>query len=146
MYQRILIPIDGSATSQRALQEVIELGVDRIKVRLIYVVEEVYPQDLEAYEVIDSCALKEALHNTGVRTLTKGLKKLQGSGISAETALLNAPSGTIDDVINEDALNWKADLIIIGTHGRSGLSRLLLGSVAEDVLRKAPVPVLLVRA
>ena len=48
-------------------------------------------------------------------------------------------------MIDGEAVNWKADLIVIGTHGRSGLSRLLLGSVAEEVVRGASVPVLLVR-
>ena len=49
-------------------------------------------------------------------------------------------------MIESAAKNWKADLIVIGTHGRSGLNRLLLGSVAEDVARSATVPVLLVHA
>jgi nucleotide-binding universal stress UspA family protein len=52
----------------------------------------------------------------------------------------------IASVIEGEARRWQADLIVIGTHGRSGLSRLLLGSVAEGVVRVASVPVLLVRA
>jgi nucleotide-binding universal stress UspA family protein len=66
--------------------------------------------------------------------------------MTAETALLDVPGERVASVIDGEALNWTADLIVISTHGRSGLSRLLLGSVAEDVVRGASVPVLLVRA
>lgn len=68
------------------------------------------------------------------------------TGITAETALLDVPGERVADVIDNEALSWEADLIVIGTHGRAGLSRLLLGSVAQDVVRGASVPVLLVRA
>ena len=68
------------------------------------------------------------------------------SGATVETALLEASGERIASVIEGEARHWQADLIVIGTHGRSGLSRLLLGSVAEGVARSAPVPVLLVRA
>lgn len=146
MYQRILIPIDGSATSELALKEAAKLVSGTAQLRLIYVVEEVYPLDAEAYAIIDALALKEALHSTGERTLTQAVEKLQGLGISAETALLDAHGERIAHVINHEAVNWHADLIVIGTHGRSGLNRLLLGSVAEGVVRGAPAPVLLVRA
>ncbi|MCG3189203.1 MAG: hypothetical protein LKCHEGNO_01489 [Burkholderiaceae bacterium] len=63
----------------------------------------------------------------------------------AETALNDTFTARVCDVVVQEALEWKADLIVIGTHGRRGASRLLLGSDAEQVLRLAPVPVLLVR-
>lgn len=146
MYQRILVPIDGSATGERALQEAIKLAADKARLRLVYVVEEVYPLDTEGYAFIDYAALQEAVRKTGERALAQAVEKLRKSGMVAETALLESGGERVASVIDGDALNWQADLIVIGTHGRSGLSRLLLGSVAEGVVRGSSVPVLLIRA
>lgn len=146
MYQRILVPIDGSATADRALQEAIKLAAGKARLRLVYVIEEAYPLDAEGYAVIDHAALQEAVRKTGERALVQAAKEVRHAGIEAETALLQVPGERIASVIDGDAQKWKADLIVIGTHGRSGLSRLLLGSVAEGVVRSASVPVLLVRA
>ncbi|MBI3480838.1 MAG: universal stress protein [Nitrosomonadales bacterium] len=145
MYQRILVPIDGSPTSERALQEALKLAAGKAQLRLVYVLEEVYPLDAEGYAFIDHAALQEAVRKTGERALAQAAKTAGRVGITAETALLEAAGERVASVIDDAALNWQADLIVIGTHGRSGLSRLLLGSVAEDVVRGASVPVLLVR-
>lgn len=146
MYQRILVPIDGSATAERALQEAIRLADGRAQLRLVYVLEETYPLDAEGYAVIDYAALQKAARHTGERALARAAKKAQQSGATVDMALLEASGERIATVIDGEALNWPADLIVIGTHGRSGLSRLLLGSIAEGVVRSASVPVLLVRA
>ncbi len=146
MYQRILVPIDGSATSARALQEAIKLAGGKARLRLIYVIEETYPLDAEGYAFIDYAALQEAARKTGERALAQAAEIVRKSGITAETELLEATGKRVASVIDSEALNWRADLIVIGTHGRSGLNRLLLGSVAESVVRGASVPVLLVRA
>jgi len=145
MYQRILVPIDGSATSELALLEAIKLADGRTRLRLVYVVEQTYPLDSEGFAFIDYAALQEAVRKTGERTLAHAAKKVERSGMTAETALLDVPGERPAAVIDGEALKWKADLIIIGTHGRSGLGRLLMGSVAEEVVRGATVPVLLVR-
>lgn len=146
IYQRILVPIDSSATSERALQEAIRLADSKAKLHLVYVLEEVFPLDAEGYAFIDYAALREAVRHTGERTLAQAAEKVRRSGTTAETALLEASGERIASVIKDEAQHWQADLIVIGTHGRSGLSRLLLGSVAEGVVREASVPVLLVRA
>ena len=146
MYQRILVPIDGSATSERSLQEAIKLADGKAQLRLVYVIEEVYQLDAVGFGYIDYAALHEEVRKTGERALAQAVEKVQRSGMTAETALLEVLGRRVADVIDSDALDWKADLIVIGTHGRSGLNRLLLGSVAEDVVRGTSVPVLLVRA
>lgn len=146
MYQRILVPIDGSATAHLALQEAIKLAAGKAQMRLIYVIEETYPLDAEGYAFIDYSALQEAVRKTGERALVQAAEIVRESGVTEEAALLDAAGERVATVIDREALNWKADLIVIGTHGRSGLSRLLLGSVAEEVVRGAPVPVLLVHA
>lgn len=146
MYQRILVAVDGSGTAERALQEAFKLAAGKAQLRLVYVVEEIYPLDTEGYAFIDYAALQEAVRKTGERALAQAAEKARGSGVAAETALLDAGGERIASVIDGDASKWRADLIVIGTHGRSGLSRLLLGSVAEGVVCGAAVPVLLVRA
>src|ERR1039458_10584216 len=127
--------------------EAIKLAAGKAQLRLVYVIEEkTYPLDAEAYAFIDYAALQEAVRHTGERALAQAAEKVQRSGMTAETALLDVPGERVASVIDGEALNWAADLIVISTHGRSGLSRFLLGSVAEDVVRGASVPVLLVRA
>ena len=146
MYQRILVPIDGSLTSTRALQEAIKLAAGKAQLRLIYVIEEGYALDAEGYAFIDYAALQEAFRQTGERALAQAAEEVRRSGMTAETAVLDVPGEHTSKVIDNDAQSWDADLIVIGTHGRSGLGRLLMGSVAENVVRGASVPVLLVRA
>ena len=146
MYQRILVPIDGSETSLRALQEAIRLGYSAAQLRLVYVVEDVYALDAEGYAVIDFDALQQAARHTGERTLALAAEKVRQAGKRAEADLLETGGQRIASVIESEARRWQADLIVIGTHGRTGLSRLLLGSVAEGVVRVASVPVLLIRA
>jgi len=146
MYQRILVPVDGSATSGRALQEAIRLSGGQARLRLAYVLEEILALDTEGYAFINYATLQEAVRLTGERALARAAEIAKQSGTTAETVLLAANGQRISSVIVDEARKWQADLIVIGTHGRSGLSRLLLGSVAEGVVRAAPVPVLLVRA
>lgn len=145
-YRRILVPIDGSATSGHALQEAIRLADAQTRLRLVYVLEEVFPLDTEGYAFIDYPTLQEAVKLTGERALAQAGEEVRLADMTPETALLEAKGERIAKVIEDEAQRWEADLIVIGTHGRSGLSRLLLGSVAEGVARSAAVPVLLVRA
>ncbi|HLP99116.1 MAG TPA: universal stress protein [Sideroxyarcus sp.] len=146
MYQRILVPIDGSETSRRALQEAVKLAQPESRLRLVYVLANTYPLDAEGFTFIDYDALQEAARHTGERTLALAAEKTRQSGATVDTALIDAGDERIASVIERDARSWPADLIVIGTHGRSGLNRLLLGSVAEGVVRMASVPVLLIRA
>jgi nucleotide-binding universal stress UspA family protein len=145
MYQRILIPIDGSDTSARALREAIKLADGKAQLRLLHVVEEVYPLDAEGYAFIDYAALRDVARSSGERLLAKAGETARQAGAAVETSLLEAEGERVANVIDADARNWPADLIVIGSHGRSGFSRLLFGSVAEGVVRGASVPVLLVR-
>jgi len=146
MYQRILVPINGSSTSERALQEAIKIASGKSHLRLIYVLEEIFPAGAEGYDYVNSAALQETARKVAEETLKKAEEKVRQSGATVESAVLDEISLGVVDAINSEALNWLADLIVIGTHGRSGLTRLLLGSVAEGVVREASVPVLLIRA
>lgn len=144
MYQRILIPVDGSPTSDRALGEAIALARQQnAQLQLLHVIEEIHFVDIESS--ISYAELQETMRNSGNKVLTQAQTAVQQTGMTAETKLLEASGKRVASVIVAEAERWPADLIVIGTHGRTGFSRLLFGSVAEGVVRTAPVPVLLIR-
>ena len=147
MYYRILVPFDGSPTSRRGLDEAIRLAkLTGAKLRLLHVVNELTSaagfETYAAYSVDVLALMKEG----GEQILAQGVAHTAGSGLGVDTALVENFAQRLCDVVAEQATGWKADLIVIGTHGRGGMPRLLLGSDAELILRTAPVPVLLVRA
>lgn len=146
MYQRILVPINGSSTSERALQESIKLADGKAQVRLVYVLEEIMPIGTEGYDFVNNAALQKAARKAAEQILAEAAEKVQQSGAQVEITLLDDQGQGVVDAINNEALNCAADLIVIGTHGRTGLTRLLLGSIAEGVVRESSVPVLLIRA
>ncbi len=144
MYQRILVPIDGSETSARALQEALKLVAGLpAQLLLVHVVEDLQFLDAEGY--VNYAELRELTRQVGERELSRAKENVRQADIAVETALLDANGERIASVINAEATRWKAELIVIGTHGRSGFSHLLFGSVAEGVVRGSPIPVLLVR-
>jgi nucleotide-binding universal stress UspA family protein len=147
MYQHILVPVDGSATSTRGLQEAIAMAkLTHGSVRLIHVIDEM-PFALSAEGMAawsgDMLAL---LRESGEAILKVGKEQAEAAGVAVDTVLHDSFEGRVCDLVVDEANAWKADLIVIGTHGRRGPSRLLMGSDAEQILRLAPVPVLLVRA
>jgi nucleotide-binding universal stress UspA family protein len=146
MYQRILVPINGSTTSERALQEAIKLAEGKAQIRLIYVIEEILAISNEGLDFANIAVLQEAARKAAEKTLAMAAETVRKSGAKVEIALLDELGQSVVDAINNEAQNWLADLIVIGTHGRTGLTRLLLGSVAEGVVREATMPVLLIRA
>lgn len=144
MYRRILVPVDGSATSQRALAEALRLGrQESAQLELVHVLGDV--RLMEANSYINYAEIKETMKSSGKKILAQAQAVSQQAGTPAEVQLLEANGERIASVIVEEARRWPADLIVIGTHGRSGFSRVLFGSVAEGVVRTAHVPVLLIR-
>lgn len=144
MYQRILIPVDGSPTSDRALGEALALARQQnAQLQLLHVIEDIHFVDIESS--INYAELQETMRSSGNKVLTQAQTAVQQAGMTAETKLLEASGKRVASVIVAEAERWPADLIMIGTHGRTGFSRLLFGSVAEGVVRTAPVPVLLIR-
>ena len=145
MFQRILVPVDGSNTSGLALQAAINLAIDqRAQLRLVSVVDEIN-LNLESEDVLSEFV--EAVRKSGRAILAKAAATAGAAGVQAETGLLEieALGRHVADAIIDEARHWPADLIVIGTHGRRGVSHLLLGSVAEKVVHIATVPVLLIR-
>ncbi|MDP9927982.1 universal stress protein [Variovorax paradoxus] len=145
MYHRILVPIDGSSASLRGLDEAIRVArLMGSVLRLVHVVDEL--KYVTGFEGIASRDLLPLMEEAGEQILQQGRERAEHAGVRTETLLFSSLAGRLCDLVAEQAKAWNADLIVIGTHGRRGVGRALLGSGAEQILRLAPVPVLLVRA
>ncbi|MBQ1763976.1 MAG: universal stress protein [Aquincola sp.] len=146
-YQRILVPVDGSATSQRGLQEAIALArLTGGRLRLLHVVDELsFATGFETGTAFLGDVIP-LMREAGQAVLQQACTQAETAGVPAEPVLCDRFATRVCDAVTQEARQWRADLIVLGTHGRRGVGRLLLGSDAEQVLRLAQVPVLLVRA
>jgi len=142
-YKRILVPVDGSATSNKGLDEALKLMVGvRCKIRLLHVVD-----DTIAFSSPDGGGVNymlDALRSSGRQILARALERVRRAKLEAQSALIENFTGRVAEAIVDQARRWDADVIVMGTHGRRGFGRLLIGSSAELVARSSPVPVLLV--
>ncbi len=145
-YKRILVPVDGSPTSAKGLKEAIRLARGRRgKLRLLHVVEE-----LGAFIAPETgtnpAPILDAMKAAGRKTLARVERGARAAGARPEAALAEDFGGRVADAIVRDAQRWRADLIVMGTHGRRGMKHALLGSDAERVVHASRIPVLLVPA
>jgi nucleotide-binding universal stress UspA family protein len=147
MYQRILVPIDGSPTSDQGLDEAIALAsVTGGSIRLLHDLDElVFATGFETGATYARNILP-ALRQGSERILAAGRKRVSAASVAVDALTIECFARRPCDVIVEAAAQWPADLIVIGTHGRRGVNRMMLGSDAEQVARMASVPVLLVRS
>jgi nucleotide-binding universal stress UspA family protein len=145
MYQRILVPFDGSSTSSRGLDEAIGVAsLTGASLRLILVLDILdFTSGFETAAVYADDVIP-FMRRTGQDILRDGKARAEQAGVRADTVLLEERTTRLCDVVAEQASAWGAELIVIGTHGRRGVGRMLLGSDAEQIARTAPVPVLLV--
>jgi nucleotide-binding universal stress UspA family protein len=143
MYKRILVPVDGSETSSKALVAALQLAREGGgRVRLVHVLDQLAFLSTGYGPVGDLLQIAE---QGATQVLSDALEMAKAAGVPADTRMLRLPGGRIGELVAQEASEWEADLVVVGTHGRRGVSRVLLGSGAEQVLRLAPVPVLAVR-
>ncbi len=145
MYRRILVPIDGSETSAHALDAALKLAHEHdAELKPLYVVD--VPPLMYEGPGCDPTSLCEAFVTEGTYVLADAAAKMLRERVKGSTRLLEVdPVG--DDIaqqITRAAKEFDADLVVMGTHGRRGWRRLVLGSVAERFLRISTRPVLLV--
>ena len=140
---RILVPIDFSGHSKKALQYAIPFAQQfKASVHLIYVVEPtVYPADF-SFGQVGFPAIEDELRKRGGEELDHLMKREISKRVSAKRAIR---TGKAFYEIIQYAREEEIDLIIIATHGHTGIEHALFGSTAEKVVRKAPCPVLVVR-
>jgi nucleotide-binding universal stress UspA family protein len=146
MYKRILVPLDGTETAQAGLKEAIELARQTHAVLCLLHVTNDYPIMAEAPIAIDFQQYLEGLNQHGRQMLERAKALATSAGLEVETHLQALKGGRVSDAILQMAQATGCDLIVIGTHGRRGFRRALLGSDAEAVLRQSRCPVLLIRS
>lgn len=141
MYRRILLPTDGSEGARAAIEHAFRLAeYHEASIRGLYVVNEAKVASGSVELTWEG--LHTYLYEEGKTVLTDLENWAENHPVTVETTIREGrPSSTIID----EATRADCDLIVMGTHGRVGIDRLLLGSVAERVVRTAPVPVLTVR-
>jgi len=150
MFKRILVAVDASQTGELALQTAIGLAAEvQAQLRIVHAV------DMTNVNMIPEFPTQPETSKVAEEILKDGQEILRGAeataaaaGLAVETNLVRIDTQNqhnISETIANDAEAWPADLIVIGTHGRRGLRRLFLGSVAEGVARVATTPVLLIR-
>ena len=145
MYHRILVPLDGSATAQRGFHEAVTLA-RRLDASLVLVhVVEWFPMVAEMTTATSWDQVTGGLREAGRELLDRAHDQARELGVAAEAHLLESGAARVADTIVDTARGHQCDLIVMGTHGRRGLTHALVGSDAEAVLRLSPVPVLMVR-
>lgn len=154
MYERILVAVDGSATSDLALREAIGLAKDQNAIlRLVHVVDVTPPAYMTA-ETASAVAIhfpiaeyQESLQEAGEKLLATRATTAREAGVKVDTKLVTVGllGEHIYEAIEEESKQWPANLIVIGTEGRRGFRRLMIGSVAEGLVRISTKPVLLIR-
>jgi nucleotide-binding universal stress UspA family protein len=145
MYQRILVPVDGSAVAKRGLNEAIKLSkVLGSTLRLVHIVDD-SALALNPETGIVAAPLVEDFAEGGKQILEEARLLAAEEGVEVETSLHENFTGRITELIIEEARQWRADLIVMGTHASSGFRHALLGSDAESVLHSTEIPILLLR-
>ena len=150
MFRRILVPIDGSPTSNRGLDEAIGLARDQhAKICLLHVVDELILTGADGMMYVPPDYVDDFIRTSragGKKLLVRAEARVRKRSVEVDTVLVESVGRRVADLIIKQAKKWRADLIVLGTHGRRGLSRVVMGSDAEMVLRETPLPVLLVRS
>lgn len=147
MYKRIVVPVDGSPTSTRALVAALQMARDGAgSVRLIHVIEEL--AQVIAYDPYGAYPgdLVKIMRENGQKILEQALNIAKSAGVPADQRLVEAAGQRLAEVVNNEVRTYGGDLIVLGTHGRRGIGRVLLGSGAEQIIRAAEVPVLVIRS
>jgi len=144
-YKRILIAVDADKTSELAFKEAMTLAKElKAKLCILHVMEKLpdqiaYAVDVTKYQLLAQKEAEKILNK--YRTLAVKNK------IATETKLIEIINfkESIPKKIIKFIKSWKANLLVMGTHGRTGLPRFMLGSVAEEMLKTCPIPMLCVR-
>lgn len=140
MYDEILLPTDGSAGMDTVIEHAMSLAREHgATIHAVYVINTANLSDIPLESSWEG--VSNALEAEG-RTALNEVERRIGDEVPLETTLIEGSPAT--EVVNYGT-EHNCDLIVMGTHGRSGVDRLLLGSVAERIVRTSPIPVLTIR-
>ena len=148
MYKRILVAIDSSDTARKALDEALQLA--RLTGATLCVAHALDEAPLVQHAMgigtyIDADKIKDEMRQVALPVLDEAVARASAGGVMAERLLIESDNKRTAEQIVDAARDWNADLIVAGTHGRHGMDRLLVGSVAENLTRLAKTSLLLVR-
>lgn len=140
MYERILVPTDGAASTELAIEEALDLAeLSGGTVHALYVVDTRDYNTLPEAKWLD---LASEFEDQGEQAVATVAERAEERGVPVETAV---ERGLPHESILAYAEQREMDAVVMGTHGRTGLNRFLIGSVTEKVIRSSDVPVLVVR-
>ncbi len=143
-FEHILVPVDGSETSYAAVDKAVEIAkAFNSKVTVVQVLALDPYIAAEYITAAQTNDLVERARTAILKTLDEAKAKFAAAGIDAETQLLEGQVIYTEIVKAAESLN--TDLIVIGSHGRTGFKKLFLGSVAQSILGQANVPVMVIR-
>lgn len=146
MYRHILAAIDDSDTSHRAIREAVALAqASGARLTLVHAVDEALFAHFTHTTLANRDAVEKALIGEGQAILDNAAQVATDAGLTPETRLLTSKHLATSDQVNEAVKSLQADLLVVGSHGRRGVQRLILGSVAERLLKKVAISVLIVR-
>lgn len=146
MYKRIMVPIDGSATSDKGLEEALRLGrALGAGLVLLHVVNE-QPLLMQTASAVAYDEQRRQMLKQGDTLVGAASMRALDAGLTSEAVIKELTAGRVADAIVRETARCGCDLVVMGTHGRRGVSRLVLGSDAELVVRESPVPVMLIRS
>lgn len=148
MYTRILVAIDDSSTSAKALDEAVNLArVLGAALCIAHVADEgpITQHGMGLGTYIDIDKVKAEIRQGGNSLLDAAQAKAAAQGLQAERILIESTRRRVAEALADAVQAWGADLVVIGTHGRRGFERLLVGSVAENLVRIAATSLMLVR-
>ena len=145
MYARILAPIDGSEVGDVGAAEALRLATKLgAVVRFFHVIDLTYISRTGEGTSVHANQLTDVTRQEAAKLLVRAVERATAAGVTAESSSAEIMTGRPADEIVYEVDRCKADLIVMGTHGRRGLQRAMLGSDAEQVVRHSAVPVLLV--
>lgn len=140
MYDDILVPTDGSDAAEVAIDEAVSLAaLTGARLHGLYVVDS---RDYATLPETKWVELAAELESAGEDAVLAVERAAESAGVEVTTTIQRGPP---HEAILQYVEREGVDLVVMGTHGRSGLGRVLLGSVAESVVRRSPVPVHVVR-
>jgi len=143
MFKHIIVPIDGSDFSLQAVDLAASLAKEQGATCTVFTVVDIVPAAALAAATPDLVsAWLKTLDEQAQVAVNEAVNRMRSAGVEANAEVAR---GYAPDAILQVAKQHAGDVIVMGSHGRSGLRRLFLGSVAETVLRSAPMPVLIVR-
>lgn len=148
MYKHLLVAVDDSPSATQTLAEAVTLArAHGARVSVVHAIDEsLFPNfSSSGTTLIDKGLVQSALIAEGQTVLDKALRQVRDAGLDCTGQLLSSETQHAAAQIVAAAENLAADLIVVGSHGRRGVQRLIVGSVAEKVLRKSHVSVLVVR-